>query len=274
MKKINAKSFHIIAVGMVGIIFAGCAGSQQTISLIPGSQIANTDVDLTSGSVTQTLEDVEVSVKGVILPSSEGESLHPTFWVTVTNNRDDKITLNPAKARLVDSNGDQYRPLGMSLNNNTDEKGYYQVIDPNVRSFYSGRYGYHYYPFYPHRSYRLHGGHRGYGRHHYYGGHRGRGRYHYYGSYNYYSPFWSYGGGAAWTRRVKKVTNNVKLPDREEVLYDGAKITYALTFPELKEEVEDYLLIIPEVNVEDEDGTVRSLKFKVIFDQIVKVDDS
>ncbi len=58
------------------------------------------------------------------------------------------------------------------------------------------------------------------------------------------------------------------------MVYDGAKITYALTFPELKEEVEDYLLIIPEVNVEDEDGTVRILKFKMIFDQIVKVDAS
>jgi len=170
--------------------------------------------------------------------------------------------LNPAKARLVDSNGNQYRPLSMSLNENADEKVYYQVIDPNVRSYYSVRHGYHYYPFYPHRSYRLHRGRRGYSRHHYYG------------SYNYYNPFWSYGGGARWTRRARKVTSSVKLPDREEVVYDGAKITYALTFPELKEEVEDYLLIIPEVNVEDEDGTVRSLKFKMIFDQIVNVDGS
>ncbi len=262
MKNINVKSFHIIAVGMIGIIFAGCAGSQKIISLEPGSQVVKADVDLTSGSVTQTLEDVEVSVKGVILPSSEGESLHPTFWVTVTNNRDDKIKLNPAKARLVDSNGNQYRPLAMSLNKNADEKVFYQVIDPNLRAFYSGRYGYHYYPFYPHRYYRIHRGRRGYSRHHYYG------------SYNYYNPFWSYGGGATWTRRVKKVSSSVKLPDREEVVYDGAKITYALTFPGLKEEVEDYLLIIPEVNVEDEDGTVRSLKFKMIFDQIVKVESS
>ena len=218
--------------------------------------------------MTQTLEDVEVSVKGVILPSSEGESLHPTFWVTVTNNRNDKITLNPAKARLVDSNGNQYRPLAMSLNKDAGEKAYYQVIEPNVSAYYSGRYGYNYYPFYPHRSYRIHGGRRGYG------GHRGYGRHHYYGSYNYYNPFWSYGGGAAWTRRVKTVSSSVKLPDREEVVYDGAKITYALTFPELKEEVEDYLLIIPEVNVEDEDGIVRNLKFKMVFDQIVKVDAS
>ena len=66
----------------------------------------------------------------------------------------------------------------------------------------------------------------------------------------------------------------MKLPDREEVVYDGAKITYALTFPELKVEVEDYLLIIPEVNIEDENGTVRILKFKMIFDQIVKVEAS
>ena len=262
MKNINVKSFHIIAVGMVGIIFAGCSASQQTISLKPGSQVVKEDVDLTSGSVTQTLEDVEVSVKGVILPSSEGESLHPTFWVTVTNNRDDKITLNPAKARLVDSNGNQYRPLSMSLNGNADEKADYQVIDPNVRAFYSGRYGYNYYPFYPHRYYRLHRGRRGYIRHHHYG------------PYNYYNPFWSYGGGATWTRRVRKVTSSVKLLDREEAVYDGAKITYALTFPELKVEVEDYLLIIPEVNIEDENGTVRILKFKMIFDQIVKVDAS
>ena len=262
MKNINVKTFQIIAVGMLGIIFAGCSASQKIISLEPGSQVEKADVDLKSGSVTQTLEDVEVLVKGVILPSSEGESLHPTFWVTVTNNRDSKIKLNPAKARLVDSNGNQYRPLSMSLNGNSDEKVYYQVIDPNVRTFYSGRYGYDYYPFYPHRSYRLHRRHRGYRRHHYYS------------SYNYYNPFWSYGGGTTWTRRAKKVNSSVKLPDREEVVYDGAKITYALTFPELKVEVEDYLLIIPEVNIEDENGTVRILKFKMIFDQIVKVDAS
>ena len=259
MKKINVKSFHIIAVGMIGIIFAGCSGSQQIISLKPGSQVVKADVDLIAGSVTQTLEDVEVSVRGVILPSSEGESLHPTFWVTVMNNRDDKISLNPAKARLVDSNGDQYRPLGMSLNKDAGEKAFYQVIDPNVSAYYSGRYGYHYYPFYPHRYYRMHRGRRGYHRNYYYG------------SYNYYAPFWSYGGGSRWTRRVRKVTSSDKLPEREEVIYDGAKITYALTFPELKEEVENYLLIIPEVNVEDENGTIRSLKFKIVFDQIVKV---
>ena len=155
----------------------------------------------------------------------------------------------------------------MSLNKNADEKFYYQVIDPDVRAYYSVGYGYHHYPYYPNRYYR-----HGYHRHH--RGRRGYSRHHYYGSYNYYDPFWSYGGGARWTRRARKVTSSVKLPDREEVVYPGAKITYALTFRELIEEVEGYRLIIPEVNVEDEDRTARSLKFEMIFDQIVTVDVS
>jgi len=59
MKNINVKMFHIIAVGMLGIVFAGCSGSQKIISLKPGSQVVRADVDLNAGSVTQTLEDVE-----------------------------------------------------------------------------------------------------------------------------------------------------------------------------------------------------------------------
>ena len=67
------------------------------------------------------------------------------------------------------------------------------------------------------------------------------------------------------------VSSKVKLPDREEEIYDGAKITYALTFPKLDEAVDDYRLIIPEILITDEDNSVRTLKFELIFNQIVEV---
>ena len=67
------------------------------------------------------------------------------------------------------------------------------------------------------------------------------------------------------------VSSKVKLPDREEEIYDGAKITYALTFPELDERVDDYRLIIPEILITDEDNRTSALKFELIFNQIVEV---
>ena len=247
---------YMIVLAATGIFIVGCSGTQKNIYLEPGKQAKRADVDLNEGSITQKIDGVEVFVKGVILPGLNGKSLHPSFWVTIKNNRSSKLLFNPAKARLVDSFGDQYRPLPMSLNENGKEEFYYKVINPDTRLFYSIQYGWDYYPFYPYRT-RFHRG--GRGRH-------GRIR------HVRYDPFWSFGGGAYWIRTVHSVSSKVKLPDREEEIYDGAKLTYALTFPELKEEVDNYRLIIPEILITDEDGKTRSLKFELIFNQIVTIE--
>jgi len=247
---------YMIVLAATGIITVGCSGTQKSIYLEPGNQVEQSDVDLNESSITQKIDGVEVSVKGVILPDSNGKSLHPSFWVTVKNNRNSKIRFNPTKARLVDSFGDQYRPLPMSLNENGKEEFYYKVINPNTRLFYSIRYGWDYYPFYPYLT-RIH--------------RRGRGR-HVGIRYVNYDPFWSFGGEAFWVRKVNNVSNKVRLPDREEEVYDGAKLTYTLTFPEINEEVDNYRLIIPEILITDEDNVTRSLKFELIFNQIVTVE--
>ena len=247
---------YMIVLAAAGIISVGCSGTQKSIYLEPGNQVARTNVDLINSSVTQKIDGVEVSVKGVILPESDGKTLHPSFWVTVKNNRSSKILFNPAKARLIDSFGDQYRPLPMSLNENGNEEFYYKVIDPNTRLFYSIRYGWDYYPFYPYKT-RFH--------------RRGRGR-HLRISYAHYDPFWRFGREAIWVRKVNNVRSKVKLPDREEEIYDGAKLTYALTFPEINEEVDNYRLIIPEITITDDENITRRLKFELIFNQIVTVE--
>ena len=249
---------YMMVLAATGIISVGCSGTQKSIYLEPGNQAERADVDLKEGSITQTIDDVEVSVKGVILPESSGKSLHPSFWVTIKNNRNSKIQFNPSKARLVDSFGDQFRPLPMSLYENGKDEFYYKVINPDTRLFYSIRYGWDYYPFYPYKT-RFH--------------RRGRGR-HVRIRYVHYDPFWRFGGEVFWIRKVNNTANKVRLPDREEEVYDGAKLTYALTFPEINEEVDNYRLIIPDILITDEDNKTRSLKFELIFNQIVTVESN
>ena len=146
MRQKQMKSYMMV-LAATGIITVGCSGTQKGIYLEPGNQVARSDVDLNDGSITQKIDGVEVSVRGVILTGSNGKSLHPSFWVTVKNNRSSKIQFNPAKARLVDSFGDQQRPLPISLNENGKDEFFYKVIDPDIRLFYSIRYGWDYYPF-------------------------------------------------------------------------------------------------------------------------------
>ena len=251
MKRIRISSIVRYWIVVIGLTSVACSSTQKNIRLEPGKQISRADIDLESGTVAQTIKDVRVSVTGVILPGSDGESFHPTFWVTIKNNRMGKITLNPAKARLVDSFGNQYRPLPMAVNGNDDESVYYRVIDPDVRSFISVRYGWNYYPFYPHRI-----------RHH-------RGRYSRIQRVH-FDPYWSFGTNLVWVKRVYKTGKGKKLPDRIEEVYDDAKITYALSFPALNEDVKDYRLIIPGVEISENDKK-EVLKFEMIFDQIIEM---
>ena len=152
MKRKNIKSILMAVIIPVVVTTVSCSSTQRSIHIEPGNQIAKADVNLQSASVTMTKENVEVSVKGVILPDPNGGTIHPTFWVTVTNNRKEKIDLNPAKARLVDSFGNQYRPLPMSLENSDSKDIYYKIVEPDAWSYFSLNYGWHYYPFHPSNS--------------------------------------------------------------------------------------------------------------------------
>lgn len=253
MKRKNVKSYLIPVLIFAGITAFGCSGPQRSIHIEPGKQAAKADVNFQSASVTMTKENVEVAVRGVILPDPNKGTLHPTFWVTVKNNRKSKIDLNPAKARLVDSFGNQYRPLPMSLENGDSKDIYYHVVEPDAWSYFSINYGWHYYPFYPGRSRFHRRGRQGFRNIHYY-------------------PRFNYGGNLIWVKNVKKANSSIRLPDRTEEIYSDAKITYALTFPELNEEVKDYRLIIPGVNLRGEEGESRILNFEIKFDQIITID--
>ena len=252
MKLIGLKLAFMPLILYSVIINSGCAGQSEEIYLRPGKQIAKADVNLDSGSITQTIENVELSVKGAIIASRDGESLHPTFWVTVKNNRAGKITLNPSKARLVDSFGFQFRPLPMSFSGGTSRESYYTVVDPNIRMYFALRHGWHYYPFYPKSR-----------------GHR-RGRFRIRPIH--YDPHWGFSSRVVWVKNIRKKSSRNKLPDRMEEIYNGAKITYVLTYPELNKEVQDYRLIIPGISVVDEDGSVREIIFETGFDQITEID--
>jgi len=141
----------------------------------------------------------------------------------------------------------------MTLENRESKDIYYQIVEPDAWSYFSINYGWHYYPFYPVRS-RFHGR----GRH-------GIRTIHYY-------PHFNYNGNQIWVINVKKPNSSIKLPDRMEEIYGDAKITYALTFPELNEAVTDYRLIIPGVNLRGEDTESQILTFEIKFDQIITID--
>lgn len=253
MKRKNIKSFLMAVIIPVVVTTVSCSSTQRSIHIEPGNQIAKADVNLQSASVTMTKQNVEVSVKGVILPDPNEGTLHPTFWVTVSNNRKEKIDLNPAKARLVDSFGNQYRPLPMSLENSDSKDIYYKIVEPDAWSYFSLNYGWHYYPFHPSNS-RFHRSRRsGFRTIHYY-------------------PRFQYRGDFFWVTKVKKLNSSIKLPDRTEEIYGDAKITYALTFPELNEAVTEYRLIIPGVNLRSETAEPQILIFEIKFNQIITIE--
>lgn len=62
------------------------------------------------------------------------------------------------------------------------------------------------------------------------------------------------------------------MPDRTEEIYGDAKITYALTFPELNETVTEYRLIIPGVNIRTGADESQILIFELKFNQIITIE--
>lgn len=104
------------ALALAGVLATGsCVANRERIVIEPGVQIAEASVDVESGAVTVEREGVIVEAQGAMLPSPRRETLHPTFWVTVENTRDDRISVKPADARLVDTFGNRLQPLPPAL---------------------------------------------------------------------------------------------------------------------------------------------------------------
>jgi hypothetical protein len=189
-----------------------CASSQPRIVLEPGVQVSDASVDWRAGSVTLEREGVVVTAQGAMLPSPRGSVLHPTFWVTVENHRDERVSVRPTDARLVDTFGSQLEPLPMTV----DRGGRvvrYAVVDPEIRTYVSLHFGWPYYPLYPYRDWVA---------------------YSRYGRVRYWhaDPFWTFGFRPIWITEVMPARPRpVPVRDEVEMIYDGARLTYVLIFP-------------------------------------------
>ncbi|MDH3223428.1 MAG: hypothetical protein OEO23_06905, partial [Gemmatimonadota bacterium] len=91
-----------------------------------------------------------------------------------------------------------------------------------------------------------------------------------------FDPFWTLGIGPVWIheiRRPRRVSPRLEVRslDREEVIYEGANLTYVVVFPELRRTVRELRLIVPAVELLSDEGTVEALDFELIFDQWVEV---
>jgi hypothetical protein len=118
-------------------------------------QTADASVDWESGVVTLEQEGVVVSAQGALLPAPRGNTLHPTFWVTIQNNRAERIAVRPTDARLVDTFGNQHEPVPMSVDRGGREVGY-ALVDPEIRTYVSLHFGWPYYPLYPYPGWFAH----------------------------------------------------------------------------------------------------------------------
>lgn len=242
------------AVVLTAAFALGACAPRQRISLEPGVQITDATVDLESGSVSQERNGVVVTAQGAMLPSPRGSTLHPTFWVTVQNNREGRIAVTPTDARLVDSFGNQLDPVPMSVDRGGREVRY-AVVDPEIRTYVSLHYGWPYYPLYP------------------YPGWFAPPRYSRF-RYWHIDPFWALGVGPVWIMDVgpapPAVRSSRPVPERRELVYHDARLTYVVVFPEIDRTSRDLRLIVPGVGVPDAEGGERLLDFELVFDQIVE----
>ena len=58
------------------------------------------------------------------------------------------------------------------------------------------------------------------------------------------------------------------VPDKLELIYSSARLTYVVVFPEVDPGAGDLRLIIPDVGVRAGEGGERSLEFDAVFTQI------
>lgn len=240
------------AIAMAGILALGaCATSRPHVALEPGVQPGDAVVDWESGAVTVAREGVVVTAQGAMLPSPRGETVHPTFWVTVQNNRDERISLRPTDARLVDTFGNQLEPVPMSVDRGGREVRY-ALVDPEIRTYVSLHYGWPYYPLYPYPGWFT---------------------YPRYGRLRYWRPvpFWTLGVGPVWIMEVRPRPVQVRpvpVRDKLELIYSDAKLTYVVIFPELDRAARAMRLIVPEIGVRSAEGGEETLEFELVFAQI------
>lgn len=242
--------FTVILVVLALLALAGCGGQQKLIHLQPGEQVAGAEVDTAANSVVQKSEKIIVKVKAAMMPIEHKNDLYPTFWVTVENTGKNKVTLQPAQARLIDSFGNQYEPLPVSVKEGEEIVDGYWVPDPLFWGRFSTRLGspsYYMSP-YPRRIAR------------------GRMR-----GVTFYAPFWRDPYfNRVWVERVKIVGTAGEQPEKTETIYSGAKLTYVLVFEQLSEYVETVRLIVPEVTLSDNEQS-DTMDFEIVFDQVITV---
>jgi hypothetical protein len=247
------KKFILVSSAVVLIILGGCATTKNNVYLEPGEQITKAEVDLETGAVSQDQDSVLVSVQAAMLPGPyEGDNLYPSFWVTIQNNRKTQISLKPGAARLIDSFGNQLNPEPMSVETRDREVvDRYVIVDPEIHLYFGLHYGWRFYPMYPYPRWRRHG--------HFF--RRG---------FGWYDPFWDFGPRVVWVRRIVSEKSVGNQPEKLETIYNDAKITYLVVFPELSETVKDMRLIIPGITIQ-ENQTTKSLDFELVFNQIIEV---
>jgi len=227
-------------------LLAACAGTKKVVHLQPGEQIADSEVDMNSNSITQESDDVIVKVKAAMMPIERKTDLYPTFWITIENTGDDKVIFKPAEARLIDVNGNQYEPLPVSVRESRTVVGRYWIPDPLYWSRFSWWSAWPYYPMFPYRV------------------RSPRARFY---SLWYYDPFWDYRFDSVWLERVKLVKTAAKEPDKTETIYSGAKLTYVLVFPRLNNYSDTLRLIVPNITTWQGTEKVASKDFELIFEQ-------
>jgi hypothetical protein len=188
-----------------------------------------------------------------MLPAPRGRTLHPTFWVTVQNDREERISVRPTDARLIDTFGNQLEPLPMSVDRGGREVRY-ALVDPEIRTYVSLHYGWPYYPLYPYPGWFAYPR---YGRLRYW----------------HYDPFWTFGFGPIWITEVRPRTvrrEPMGTSGKLEFVYEGAKVTYVVVFPEIDRTARDLRLIIPDVGMSTQEGGEEWLVFELIFEQILE----
>lgn len=240
-----------LAAGALLVSLGACASGQPHVALEPGVQRGDAVVDRQAGTVTLEEQGVVVSAQGAMLPAPRDGTLHPTFWVTVQNNREERITVRPTDARLVDTFGHQLEPVPMIVDRGGREVRYARV-DPEIRTYISLHYGWPYYPLHPYPGWFAHPR---YDRLRYWRPH----------------PFWTFGFGPVWITEVRP--GAARMPaapvrDELEVIYGDAKLTYVVIFPELDRAARDMRLIIPEIGVRISEGGEETLEFDLVFEQI------
>lgn len=241
----------------LALLSLAACGPRQHVALRPGVQPGDATVDVETGTVTRGQDGIAVDVQAAMLPEPHGDRPRPTFWVTVRNDRDEKIVVTPADARLVDSFGVQHAPVPMSVEGSGGNLRY-ALVDPEVHSYVALHFGWPYYPIYPYRSWFPH-----------WRDSRIR-PWH-------YDPFWSMGVRPVWIVEIAppsraRAPMSADLPLREETIHRGARLTWVVVFPELERTVRDVRLIIPEIQVRKDGELLKTLEFEMVFDQIVEVD--